>query len=210
MEENVFKNKLNYSREILENTVNDPEQLKEKMKIYKKIDQKKAEELEKQKLKKQKKEMREKIKFYRKILEINQKLENKYNYPPESVNYQKVILINTKTQQLTAYENGKKIYSFLTSTGNNNYPTPLGRFKVVAKHPMMWSNMAEKWMPYWIDFYQNGKYGIHAFPLDVYKNELYDESFLGVRLGGGCVRLIREEAEKIYNWVNLETKIFIF
>jgi len=151
-----------------------------------------------------------KIKLYRQIITINEKLSTQ-NFPKEDITqYHKIIIIDASKQKLTAYENGQKVMEYKISAGNEKFPTPKGRFRVVKKHQMMWSKSAEKWMPYWMEFYQNGKYGIHAFPLDPYKKPLYDKSFLGVRLGGGCVRLLEEHAKNLYNWSNLSTKVFIF
>jgi hypothetical protein len=119
----------------------------------------------------------------------------------------KVIRINTYAQELTYYESGKKIGGFTVSTGDETHETPNGRYKILTKEPRMYSKSAYKYMPYWMEFY-DGSYGIHAFP-ENYRGEKNTSSIIGVKAAGGCVRLRKDQAKKLYDWTELGTTVII-
>lgn len=127
-------------------------------------------------------------------------------YDPSSYSG-KVIRINTYAQELTYYESGAKIGGFTVSTGDETHETPNGRYKILTKEPRMYSKSAYKYMPYWMEFH-DGTYGIHAFP-ENYRGEKNTSSVIGVKAAGGCVRLSKENAKKLYDWTELGTTVII-
>ena len=153
---------------------------------------------------------KEKISFYRTLVALNKRLSAIGMQKENMQTYSKVILVNISDNTIQYFDKGIKLGEFKISRGNDKFPTPTGRFRIINKSEMMWSNLAQKWMPYWMEFYGEGLYGIHAFPLDEDMNQLYDESSLGVAMSGGCVRLMEKDIKEIYKWADIETRVFIF
>lgn len=132
------------------------------------------------------------------------------SYSPTSKEKNKVdklIEIETKTQNLNFYFNSIKLFSYKVSTGKNN-STPKGEFKIQSKHPKAWSGLAKLWMPHWMAFTANGKYGIHELPVwPGGKRE--GENHLGTPVSSGCVRLGIGSAKHVYEWTDVGTKVII-
>lgn len=119
----------------------------------------------------------------------------------------KLIEIDIKTQNLNYYFNNVKLLSYKVSTGKNN-STPRGEYKIYNKHPKAWSRLAKLWMPYWMAFTANGKYGIHELPVwPGGKRE--GEDHLGTPVSSGCIRLGINSAKLVYEWTDVGTKVII-
>lgn len=131
----------------------------------------------------------------------------KADYYNDYENFDKTIRINTYANKLTYYEKGVKIWEFAISSGDSENFTPEGRFVIVNKHERMLSKSAGKWMPYWMEFY-NWVYWIHALPED-YNGNLDTTSTIWEVAAGGCVRLYKDEAEKLYEWAELWTYVLV-
>ncbi|MEK7137728.1 MAG: L,D-transpeptidase, partial [Patescibacteria group bacterium] len=123
----------------------------------------------------------------------------------EYMQYPKAIRINTFSERLSYYEFGKKMRTFVVSTGDEGHPTPLGRFRIISKNERMLSKSAGVYMPYWMEFL-DGKYGIHALPENA-QGELATTAAIGDEAGGGCVRLSKQDAEKLYTWAEPGTVV---
>lgn len=61
-------------------------------------------------------------------------------YPPAK-RYEKYILINIQEQWLGAYENGKLAFSFPAATGKAGTETPIGLFRIDARHRVHTSSL---------------------------------------------------------------------
>jgi len=135
-------------------------------------------------------------------------------------NKEKRIEIDLSKQKLYAYSGGKKVYSFLVSTGKWGR-TPTGEFKIWTKLEytlMMGGSKALNTyyylpnVPYTMYFY-NGEvpksrgYGIHG---------AYWHNNFGHPMSHGCVNMKIEDAQKLYDWASAEgngnsgTKIVIY
>lgn len=117
----------------------------------------------------------------------------------------KYIDISIPNQTMTLFEDGKKINSFLVSTGKYGMPTPLGTFSVKKKELNHWSSTYGLWMPFSINFY--GAYYIHELPYwpSGYRE---GENHLGIRVSHGCVRLGVGPAEYVFNWSEIGTPVY--
>lgn len=129
------------------------------------------------------------------------------DYYNEYKDYEKVIRINTFSLKLSYYEKWKKIWSFDVSTWDEKNSTPLGRFKITTKSEAMLSKSAWKIMPYRMEFL-DWVYGIHALPED-YNWNLDTKSTIWTEAAGGCVRLSKEDAKKLYKWAKKWTTVLI-
>ena len=119
----------------------------------------------------------------------------------------KLILINTTTKRLYAYEYGKEIKSFLVTAGQKGAETPIGQFKVTHKIPLQdmagitpngtrYNQRDVKWVSYIIDEQNIAIHGNYWRPRSVFGNQ---------NTSNGCVALPDEEAKWIYEWAPVGT-----
>ncbi|MEF2175643.1 MAG: L,D-transpeptidase [Candidatus Absconditabacteria bacterium] len=137
---------------------------------------------------------------------INFGFGKKYYYD-DYEKYDKVIRVNTYANMLTYYEKGNKIGSFSVSAGNFKNPTPNGRFRIVKKHPFMYSKLAKVYMPYWMEFWK-GEYGLHGLATDIDGN-IVSNTIIGHQGNAGCVRIGDEDIKQLYQWVEIGTYVLI-
>lgn len=117
------------------------------------------------------------------------------------------IEVSLKEQKTRICEDGKAREEFTVSTGKNETPTPRGEFSVIYKTPMLYSKIAESWLPFWIGF--QGDYGFHELPINL-NGKRVGEAQIGETDSLGCIRLKVGDAEKLYNWAKIGAKIIIF
>ena len=104
------------------------------------------------------------------------------------------------------YEHNNLIKDFIISSGASNTPTPKGEFEIYGKNPLIWSTLYEQYLPYALRFF--GDYLIHEVPYDVHKvrDGLED---LGKPVSHGCVRLGIGDAEEVYEWADMGTRVIV-
>lgn len=119
------------------------------------------------------------------------------------------IEVNITEQKVRLCEGGKAIEEFLVSTGKKETPTRTGEFFVIKKSSMIDSTITGRrlWLPFWVGFYQD--YGFHELPIDEEGKRLGEDK-IGKQDSLGCIRLKVGEAEKLYQFVEIGTKILIF
>lgn len=131
----------------------------------------------------------------------------KSNYYNEYEHFEKSIRINTYANKLSYYEFSKKIWEFEISSWDAENYTPQWRFRITNKNERMLSKWTNKWMPYWMEFWE-WIYWIHALPED-YNWNLDTTSRIWEVAAWWCVRLTKENAEKLYSWVENWTVVLI-
>src|SRR3989344_3870036 len=125
----------------------------------------------------------------------------KEDFPKENPNAKsRFVLIDLQQQAFGAYENGKLAFWGPISSGRRKFETPEGNFKILQKDKKRISKSYPKPnggtpMPYALKFY--GDYWIHAGPLP------------GKPDSHGCVRLMEEDARKLFQWVAVKTPVKI-
>ncbi|MFA6422136.1 MAG: L,D-transpeptidase family protein [Candidatus Buchananbacteria bacterium] len=121
----------------------------------------------------------------------------------------KFIEVNLKTQTLSFWQDGRKLDSFLISSGKAGTPTPKGEFKIYNKRPnvrMSWYYGAGNPMNYdlpnvpWVASFK-GAYTIHG---------TYWHHNFGHPMSHGCVNMYTPQAKLIYDWVDIGTPIVIY
>jgi len=117
------------------------------------------------------------------------------------------IEVSLTEQKLRLCENGKAREEFTVSTGKKETPTPTGEFTVIKKSPMIYSKLAESWLPFWVGFYQD--YGFHELPITE-TGERIGETEIGKPGSLGCVRLKVGESEKLYQFAQIGMKVLIY
>src|SRR3954452_13187494 len=126
-----------------------------------------------------------------------------------------VILIRRGANKLTLYNGAKVVRSFTVATGQNIYPTPLGRFQIVVKwENPWWSPPASPWAKglkpvppgpnnplgtRWMGLRTPGV-GIHGTD---------EPASIGYSLSHGCIRMLVPQAEWLFNHVDVGTPVFI-
>lgn len=122
----------------------------------------------------------------------------------------KSIEVNLFNQKLRMCENGKAIKEILISSGKEDSPTPTGNFRIINKALMIYSNVAECWLPFWLGFSSDGKYGFHEIPICQKNEGRTGVGEIGQPASLGCVRLNYGDAEIFYKWVEINTPVFIY
>lgn len=122
----------------------------------------------------------------------------------EAPNDNKWIEINLSTQTLSLHEGNSVVGSFLVSTGLWA-PTPTGTYRTYVKYrytTMSGGSGAGYYylpnVPFTMYFYKG--YGIHG---------TYWHNNFGHPMSHGCVNMRTSEAEIVYNWAPLGTKVVI-
>ena len=119
--------------------------------------------------------------------------------PPPQNNSGKWIDINLSRQRVTAYSGQTALRSFVVSTGTWRTPTVVGTFRIYVKYVS--TRMAGPGynlpnVPYTMYFY--GGYGLHG---------TYWHNNFGTPMSHGCVNLRTPDAQWLYNWAPVGTKV---
>lgn len=130
-------------------------------------------------------------------------------------NFGPVIVIRRASNRLFLYDGMRYRRFFAVATGQHQYPTPLGRFRVVVKWKNPWwyppnSPWANGERPIppgpdnplgtrWMGLSAPGV-GIHGTPSD---------ASIGYSVSHGCIRMHIPEAEWLFNHVDIGTTVFI-
>ena len=130
-------------------------------------------------------------------------------------NFGPVIVIRRQSNRLFLYQGTRYRRVFEVATGQSQYPTPLGRFRIVVKWRNPWwyppsSPWAQGQKPIppgpenplgtrWMGLSAPGV-GIHGTPSD---------ASIGYSVSHGCIRMHIPEAEWLFNHVDIGTTVFI-
>jgi lipoprotein-anchoring transpeptidase ErfK/SrfK len=127
-----------------------------------------------------------------------------------------VVLIRRSANKLTLYNGMKVLRTFTVATGQNIYPTPLGRFQIVVKWKNPW------WYPPTNDAWAKGLkpvppgpnnplgtrwMGLSAPGVGIHGTD--EPASIGYSLSHGCIRMLVPQAEWLFNHVDVGTPVFI-
>ena len=119
--------------------------------------------------------------------------------PPSSGGSGRWIDINLSTQTLTAYAGQTAVFQARVSTGIWRYPTVVGTFRIYVKYRsarMRGPGYNLPNVPYVMYFHRG--YGLHG---------TYWHSNFGTPMSHGCVNLSTPDAQWVYNWASVGTKV---
>jgi lipoprotein-anchoring transpeptidase ErfK/SrfK len=126
-----------------------------------------------------------------------------------------IIVIRRGSNQLTLYNGMRVVRRFTVATGQNIYPTPLGRFQIVV----MWKN------PWWYPPNSSWAKGLKPVPpgpsnplgtrwmglsapgVGIHGTD--EPASIGYSLSHGCIRMLVPQAEWLFNHVTVGTPVFI-
>ncbi|MFA6918552.1 MAG: L,D-transpeptidase family protein [Patescibacteria group bacterium] len=114
----------------------------------------------------------------------------------------KFIDVDLKNQKLTYWQDGRKLDTFLISSGLASKPTPKGLFSIFKKRPKVNMVGTDYNLPNvpWVASFK-GAYTIHG---------TYWHSNFGHVMSHGCVNMLTAQAKLIYDWVDIGTKVIIY
>lgn len=129
------------------------------------------------------------------------------SFAQDIITTDKMITIDTTKQRLYAWEGGQMQKEFVVSTGMRYTPTVKGSFKVRRKVPL--TNMKGSYPPYEPYFIKNvpnvmyfyGAYAIHG---------TFWHNKFGSRASHGCVNLTVADAQWLYDWSGVGTRVEVF
>lgn len=145
--------------------------------------------------------------------------ENKLQYMYKSkaaseldINGDPIIHVSINEQKLRLAFGNTVVREYMISTGTFKTPTPLGTFRILDKSDLRIGRQAPHYrMPKWQHFSGRG-HGFHALPyLANDKGVFWKEALnhIGRRVSHGCIRLLPEDAEELYNLTKVGTKVEI-
>ena len=111
---------------------------------------------------------------------------------------------NLSTMQLQYYVNGSVAEQFtILAKGRPGswWETPAGLYKVQAKSPAEYSDIAQVYSPWALDF--QGNFLIHGWPY------YPDGTPVGSTYSGGCIRLATPDAKTLYDMVAVGTPVLV-
>jgi LysM repeat protein len=109
---------------------------------------------------------------------------------------QRSICVFLDIQYFGAYENGELSFWGPISSGKKSSGTPTGKFSVIWKAEKYRSKKYDAEMPFAVNISSDGYF-------------LHEQSLPGRPASHGCIRLLREDAEKIYVWIQKNDPIII-
>ena len=132
-----------------------------------------------------------------------------------TVGNKNAILIDLSEQKAAIIEDGALMMHYPVSSGAWETPTPRGKFQVHSKQKMRISSQDVPYrMPYYMAFTESKSHGLHALPYlgnkatnSDYWYEALDH--IGRPVSHGCVRLLPEDAEALYEWAEVGTPVLI-
>ena len=114
----------------------------------------------------------------------------------------KFIDVSLVKQQLTYWQDGRKLDTFLISSGIPSKPTPKGLFSIFNKRPKVNMVGVGYNLPNvpWVSSFK-GAYTIHG---------TYWHHNFGRVMSHGCDNMLTAQAKMIYDWADIGTKVIIY
>jgi len=109
--------------------------------------------------------------------------------------------VNLSEQKLYAFEGSKLVNEFLISSGRSGYKTPPGEFSVWGKTRSQVMDGPDFYLPnvQWISWF-NGEISVHG---------TYWHNNFGTPMSHGCINASNENAEWVYNFVDIGTPVYV-
>lgn len=122
------------------------------------------------------------------------------------------------SEQLTyLYQGDSLVDVFVVSTGHPGRETAVGTYyvenKIPVAHAYTWGLQMPAWIGwnYWVGTPETGylQNGFHALPIQADGSRLW-EGYLGTPVSYGCVILSQEDADTLYEWVEIGTPVVVW
>lgn len=122
-----------------------------------------------------------------------------------------LLIVNTTTNKMAFYQNGKLIKEFIVATGKSGSSTPKGKFSIVNKiknRPYYTRNipggdprnpLGDRWLGLNMGGTQGTTYAIHG----------NNPSAIGKSTPLGCIRMHNNDVRWLYEQVNVNTTVIV-
>ena len=119
----------------------------------------------------------------------------------------KLILVDLEKQEVTAFESGKVFHVCECVSGDEDHPTPTGKFKINRMHHPYTSRKYKVPMNYALFFTKTGV-ALHQYhgPAPWWMLRI-GRSITKLVGSHGCVRLQESDAQKLYRWAAVGTAV---
>lgn len=117
----------------------------------------------------------------------------------------KFIAADLVNMKLHLFKDGTEVDSYtIKSKGRPGTPweTPSGVYSIETKEPNHFSSIGKVYMPYSMQFY--GNYFIHGWTY------YPDGSPTSASFSGGCIKLSTSDAQKVFAFADVKTKVFVY
>src|SRR5712692_4414496 len=123
----------------------------------------------------------------------------------------KRIQVSLSQQHLTAWEGDQKVFEFPVTSGAEGQETLAGEYEILDKETDAYSDAWLLKLPFWMGVYQYGDFenGFHALPMSEAGEELWRDAVGNYPASHGCIVLLPEDAETLFNWAEVGTKVEI-
>jgi lipoprotein-anchoring transpeptidase ErfK/SrfK len=128
----------------------------------------------------------------------------------------RAILVDLSQRKLRLYDHSKLIKKVGVAVGMPRYPTPRGKFKIIAKNPHpAWRNPGSDWaanMPAYIPPGPSNPLGLRALYVNspgIRIHGTYKTWTIGTAASHGCMRVANSQIVKLYPLVPVGTPVFI-
>lgn len=130
----------------------------------------------------------------------------------------KSVVVHLSDQKLECWEDKEVIYTFLCSTGRDGMETPKKKFQIIIKYDNVGGKQYdEKGLMFVISYGPTFKLewgsgiAIHGWPKNIATDQWCENPKLigKERLSGGCIMLLRDDAQTLYNWIEVNTPVEI-
>ena len=130
----------------------------------------------------------------------------------------KYIDVNLTARVTTLFNDGKIVKQFINSPGAESTPTLTGTFKIENKALRPLSQMFNVYLPYWMAFTPDGKYGFHDLVEWPPNHPDFPDSPNGGKeslrsidkaVSPGCVRHDTPTSKELYTWTEIGTPVII-
>lgn len=127
----------------------------------------------------------------------------------------KYIEVDISQQKMYLFDNGAVYKTYRVSTGLD-YPTPVGKFTILNKVDLGFSDIYNVWLPWWMGFSYSDKlqayFGIHEQPyvLTADGKPVIRDNRLGTPTTGGCIALAPGAATEVYWFATVGTPVYIY
>lgn len=125
---------------------------------------------------------------------------------------EKMILVDLSEQQMYAYLDNTAIRVFPISTGKASTPTPTGETHIILKQEVRVGHEPPHYIMPKFMMYRYGGYGMHALPsLGNDGGWFWTEArnHIGIPVSHGCIRLLPEDADFMYDFTPVGTKVVV-
>lgn len=136
------------------------------------------------------------------------RLRDNLSIPKGEAGVKKQVKVDLGQQKVFLFENGNFVREYAISSGLPETPTPTGKFRVIYKQDMVYSEVTKCWLPFWVGFTNDGKYGFHEVP--ICEGKRVGEAEIGQPASAGCIRLKLGDAEEFYRWADEGVPIVVY